>query len=74
MGFVDTYDIKKKNKILTALLVGVIYATLDEIHQIFVGTRSPAIKDIFIDSFGILFGILIFALLHKFICKTVIKM
>lgn len=69
MGFINTYNIKKKNKILSALLVGVAYAMSDEIHQMFSGGRTPAIKDVFIDSFGVLFGICVFIQLNKIVRK-----
>lgn len=66
-GFVNTYDMKKKNKILGALIVGIIYAISDEIHQMFSGDRTPAIRDVFIDSCGVLFGICIFLIFNKII-------
>lgn len=66
-GFVNTFDMKKRNKILCALLVGIIYAMSDEIHQMFSGDRTPAIRDVFIDSCGVLFGICIFLVIDKII-------
>lgn len=69
MGFINTYNIKKKNKIISVLLVGVIYAISDEFHQMFSGGRTPAIKDIFIDSFGVLIGICVFIQLNKIVRK-----
>ena len=66
-GFVNTFDAIKKNKIVVALLVGVAYAISDEIHQMFSGDRTPAIRDIIIDSCGVLFGICIFLVINKII-------
>lgn len=66
-GFFNTYDINKKNKILGVLLVGIVYAISDEIHQMFSGNRTPAIKDVMIDSCGVLFGIFTFLILNKII-------
>lgn len=66
-GFINTYDIKKKNKIVVALLVGIIYAISDEIHQMFSGGRTPAVRDIVIDSCGVLFGICVFMFLNRII-------
>ncbi len=40
-----------------ALLICVIYASTDEIHQLFVAGRSGELKDVFIDSLGALAGI-----------------
>lgn len=66
-GFINTYNIKKKNKILVTLLVGIIYAISDEIHQMFSGDRTPAIRDVVIDSCGVLFGICMFLAINKII-------
>ncbi len=44
---------------LTSLLIGVLYAASDEIHQIFVPGRSGEAKDVLLDSAGVLLGILL---------------
>lgn len=69
MGLVNTYEFKKKNKISLALLIGVIYAILDEFHQMFSDGRSPQIGDVFIDTLGILLGIAIFSGVF-FVCNS----
>ena len=46
-----------------ALAVGVLYAVSDELHQGFVGGRSPGLVDVGIDSAGVCCGILVMALL-----------
>lgn len=66
-GFINTYNIKKKNKVLGALLIGATYAMSDEIHQMFSGDRTPAIRDVMIDSCGVLFGIFIFLISNRII-------
>lgn len=66
-GFINTYNIKKKNKVLGTLLVGAAYAMSDEIHQMFSGDRTPAIRDVMIDSCGVLFGIFIFLISNRII-------
>ena len=66
-GFFNTYNMKKKNKILSAILIGVLYAISDEIHQMFSGERTPAIRDVIIDSCGVLFGIGIFLIIKNLI-------
>ncbi len=48
---------------LGALVTGVLYAASDELHQGFVGGRAPALLDVGIDSAGVLFGVLVMALL-----------
>lgn len=66
-GFINTYNIKNKYKMIGALLVGIIYATSDEIHQMFSEGRTPAVMDVFIDSCGVLFGINMFLITNKII-------
>lgn len=67
--FINTYDIKWKNKLFSTLLIGMTYATLDEIHQMFSGDRTPAILDVFIDASGVLMGIFIYIVVAKSIKK-----
>ena len=45
---------------------GTFYAVTDEIHQSFVTNRYSSIKDVFIDSSGVLFGIFILIILLMF--------
>jgi len=46
--------------ILFALLICIIYAISDEVHQLFVPGRSGEIRDVIIDSTGAASGILIY--------------
>lgn len=63
MGFINTYDkLKQKDKILITILVGIIYAISDELHQMFTGGRTPAIRDICIDTLGVIFGLIVFSI------------
>lgn len=73
MIFINTYNIKFKNKILIAFIIAVIYAITDEIHQIFTGTRTPKVLDVLIDSAGVLYGIGIFLLFNMIIRKITKK-
>lgn len=74
MGFVDTFNkLKTKKKFIIVLLVGIIYAITDEFHQMFSGGRTPAIMDVIIDSCGVVFGILIYALILKMITRNMTK-
>ncbi len=47
---------KKRNRILLALLVPLVYASLDEFHQSFIAGRGPSVRDVLIDGIGILLG------------------
>ena len=61
INFITRYD----KKIIIAILLCIIYATSDEIHQIFVPGRSCQITDIMIDSLGSIMGI--------YLCKLITK-
>lgn len=54
-----------KKSCLLSILLCIIYATSDEIHQIFTPGRACQIKDILIDSVGSITGIYLFELLKK---------
>lgn len=53
------YKITFKFKVIFTQLIGSIYACTDEFHQSFVPGRSSEIRDVIIDSFGVLGGIII---------------
>lgn len=61
---------------LFAFIIGVLYAILDEIHQIFVPGRSCELRDMLIDSIGILIGSLfimaLFLLIKRIKNKAVV--
>lgn len=59
MSLVSTYNLTNKRKIIISLVAGFLYACSDEIHQLFVAGRSCEIRDVLIDTSGILLGILI---------------
>ena len=53
------YNITNKQLILYGILICMLYAISDEIHQIFVSGRSGEIKDVLIDTCGSTVGITI---------------
>lgn len=61
INLITRYD----KKIIIAILLCIIYATSDEIHQIFVPGRSCQITDIMIDSLGSIMGIYLYKLITK---------
>ncbi len=65
IGIHLTYGIKDKRKIIQTLIIGFVYATTDEIHQLFVPGRSGQISDIFLDFTGVLFGTYVIYILTK---------
>ena len=72
MGLMSTYKLKELDRLAISLIIGVIYASTDEIHQVFVPGRGPQITDVILDSMGVLTGICIVMLVYKIICKMCI--
>ena len=62
MAVLSTFEMKEKNRIIMSLIIGIIYASSDEIHQSFVPERSPMITDVMIDTMGVMLGILLIML------------
>ena len=62
MALISTFEMKEKNRIIISLIIGIIYACSDEIHQSFVPERSPMITDVMIDTMGVMLGILLIML------------
>ncbi len=73
MSFVSTYHLKEDKRIVISLLIGILYAITDEIHQKFVPGRSCQITDVIIDSMGVLLGILLLLMLCEIHKKIKIK-
>lgn len=59
MSFISTYKIKLKYQFLISILVGLVYASSDEIHQSFIPGRNASIIDVGIDTSGVLLGIIL---------------
>lgn len=59
MSFISTYKLHLKYKFSISILVGLIYAISDEIHQSFTPGRSASPIDVGIDTCGVLVGIII---------------
>ena len=67
-GLILQYEnINKKYPL--AFLICVIYAILDEIHQLFVPGRAGQVRDVLIDSAGSLLGIIIVMAFEKLLIK-----
>lgn len=62
----DLYVKRTRRIFLASLAAGIIYAAGDELHQYFVPGRSCQLRDVMIDSIGVLIGI---SLMH--IIKTI---
>ena len=59
MSLMSTYKLMQNKRIWISLIVGVLYASSDEIHQYFVPGRSARVFDVMIDSAGVCLGICI---------------
>lgn len=53
--------------VLTALLIAVLYAISDEVHQLFIAGRSGEARDVLIDSAGASIGIVVWKGLEKIV-------
>ncbi len=67
------YHIRKGWLLLTAQMICSLYAGLDEFHQSFSPGRTPAPRDVMIDSAGALTGILIGWLIAHVAAKTIFR-
>jgi VanZ family protein len=59
----------KNSSFLISLIVGILYGISDEVHQIFVPNRNPAIDDTIADAIGVIISQFIF---NFFIQKEII--
>lgn len=73
MALFSTYKLGEMDRLSYSLIIGVIYASSDEIHQCFTPGRGPQVTDIIIDSMGVLLGILLVMLILKIYEKITIK-
>lgn len=67
--FVTFNQLTNKKRALISIIIGIIYASSDEIHQKFIAGRSPQITDVYIDTLGVILGVLIVILLVKLYIK-----
>ena len=67
MSLTETFDFTNKKRLLLSVLIGFIYACLDEFHQSFTAGRTPLITDVFIDTLGVIVGSLIVLICVKII-------
>ncbi len=68
INMLNKNDISKKY--LISILICIIYATSDEIHQIFVPGRACQIRDILINSIGSITGVYLDKLINTKILKN----
>ena len=63
MGLANTYEFSNKKRVILSIVIGILYASLDEFHQSFVPGRAALLTDVLIDTMGTITGIVIVFLL-----------
>ena len=58
---------KNKWKVISSSLFCIAYAGIDEWHQLYVPGRSGMLRDVYIDSLGVIVGVLVTLLIVKMI-------
>lgn len=65
LAYLNVIEYSNKKEYLYAILFSVLYAISDEVHQLFVESRNGSIKDVLIDSLGVIIGVLICHMIFK---------
>lgn len=73
MGLMTKTKLKDRWRILITIGLGMIYAILDEFHQSFSPGRSPKVTDVYIDTLGIILGVLLVILIRMIYKKIKTK-
>lgn len=68
-GF-SSFSWRRRKEAGWAWLAGTFYAATDEFHQLFVAGRSGQLRDVLLDSAGVLAGILVFCALAHLLKKA----
>lgn len=61
----NNYELNTKRIIYYSLVICILYACSDEIHQTFINERSAEVKDVIIDTFGSSIGIFLYNIFSK---------
>lgn len=56
----SSLEVRLLNRVIYTLFIVLLWATLDEFHQLFVQGRGSSVKDILIDFLGGIVGVLVF--------------
>ena len=65
--FISTIVKSEGRGVLYSTLIGLIYAITDEIHQMFMDGRTAKVTDVYIDTLGVITGIVIYFTIKKII-------
>lgn len=64
-NYINTLNLKANRKIIVSIIIGVLYASFDELHQYFVADRSAQMLDVCIDSLGVITGVIFIYLIKR---------
>lgn len=64
-----TYDFSERKRMILSFVIGVEYAIVDEIHQLFIINRAGRVVDVYIDSIGVAIGVCMTLLFYKLYTK-----
>lgn len=73
MGLLSTYKLRDKWRMIITIVIGILYAISDEFHQSFSPGRSPKVTDVYIDTLGIISGVLLVILIRMIYKKIKTK-
>lgn len=79
LGLTSSFAVRANGKkaalkiFAAAVIFSMLYAVSDELHQVFVGGRTPKVLDVFIDTCGAAAGAGVFAALRRLIGSAGIK-
>lgn len=65
-GWLCRWQISRLRKAAAATILAVLYACSDEFHQLFVPGRAGSVRDVLVDSAGIVLGMALFLLILRF--------
>lgn len=70
MNAMNAHSYLLKTNVIIVIFLGALTASLDEFYQSFIPGRGPGIKDVFIDTSGLLLGIIMYISLIKYFKKS----
>lgn len=65
ISFIKEFRVVDYKSFLLAIFIACLYATSDEIHQLFVAGRSGEIRDVLLDTAGAIVGCLVYLGFYK---------
>ena len=69
--YINTFKINVNKKIIYAIMLCLLYAAFDELHQFFIPYRNANAKDVLIDFLGSFFSIMMCFIYYKIKIKKV---